>query len=479
MPSILPSKQKKSDNTFIPVGPVSNHDHSYSREERFGIIGDQEESEFWGANQLHTYDNALQQIESNVCNRNDFFLNIEDATSLITGLLNAIEIVSALTEQCPNSPLIKNYYTLSFLHCTEHPLASSMEDEDIHTRHLNQLIKLCGMQLAEMEKDGNCCFTATVTALKILWNNSTSEMKEKFDSSLPAINYHSGDVKEEGFRLRNLVYKEWVNNPEDYQEFLLNDVVNEAEYFLQDGFFASDLGDTLVMALSNALSIPIIVLTSNPNVPFLTFQPRTFAIFTPIILAYNQYGTGHYDAIQYYKSINETFTQTVQVTKCKCGVNDASGSSIQRCSPNSNYRSRCPCLILSLACSTACKCNNCNNPSGKRPPEINIRKRKRHCHDLQTSHTKEIVFLQDRNEKISIGGWSQTEKILFIHVVSHIERKGEKATPEFVHKVYGELVQYMNHFQLKLAIAQKSMSSFVFKLNELKKRKDDFKSCIN
>ena len=89
------------------------------------------------------------------------------------------------------------------------------------------------------------------------------------------------------------------------------------------------------------------------------------------------------------------------------------------------------------------------------------------------------MFLQDRNEKISIGGWSQTEKILFIHVVSHIERKGEKATPEFVHKVYGELVQYMNDFQLKLAIAQKSMSSFVFKLNELKKRKDDFKSCIN
>ncbi len=76
-------------------------------------------------------------------------------------------------------------------------------------------------------------------------------------------------------------------------------------------FFASDLGDTLVMALSNALSIPIIVLTSNPNVPFITFWPRTFAIFTPIILTYNQYGTGHYDALQYYKSIDEKFNRTV------------------------------------------------------------------------------------------------------------------------------------------------------------------------
>ncbi len=35
------------------------------------------------------------------------------------GLLDTNEIVSALNEQCQNSPLIKNYYTLSFLHCTE------------------------------------------------------------------------------------------------------------------------------------------------------------------------------------------------------------------------------------------------------------------------------------------------------------------------------------------------------------------------
>ncbi len=53
---------------------------------------------------------------------------------------------------------------------------SIAEDEDIHTSHLDQLIKLCGMQLAEMEKDGNCCFTATLAALKILWNNSAAEM---------------------------------------------------------------------------------------------------------------------------------------------------------------------------------------------------------------------------------------------------------------------------------------------------------------
>ncbi len=62
---------KKSDTTFIPMPSTSNHDHSYSREEKFGIISAcQNESEFWGANQLHTYENALQRI---VSNRNDFF----------------------------------------------------------------------------------------------------------------------------------------------------------------------------------------------------------------------------------------------------------------------------------------------------------------------------------------------------------------------------------------------------------------------
>ncbi len=44
------------------------------------------------------------------------------------------------------------------------------------------------------------------------------------------------------------------------------------------------------------------------------------------------------------------------------------------------------------------------------------------------AHTKEIVFLQERNENITIGGWSQIETILFIHVIGHIERKGQKAT---------------------------------------------------
>ncbi len=133
-----------------------------------------------------------------------------------------------------------------------------------------------------------------------------------------------------------------------------------------------------------------------------------------------------------------------------------------------------PGVPASLACSTACKRTNCNNPSGKRPPVINIRKRKRH--DLQTAHTKEIVFLQERNENITIGGWSQIETILFIHVIGHIERKGEKATPELIQKVYSELVQYMNDFQLKLAIEQKSLSSIAFKLNALKKLKDSFKT---
>ena len=52
------------------------------------------------------------------------------------------------------------------------------------------------------------------------------------------------------------------------------------------------------MAMSNILGIPIAIVTAEPSQPLVNVCPRESADTpTPIFLAYNSAGPGHYDAI--------------------------------------------------------------------------------------------------------------------------------------------------------------------------------------
>ncbi len=75
-------------------------------------------------------------------------------------------------------------------------------------------------------------------------------------------------------------------------------VVQEADKYLQSGFYSGELGDTMVLAISNALKLVIIVLSSIlSDHPIINISPRAVTNPTPIYLAFNQYGTGHYDGL--------------------------------------------------------------------------------------------------------------------------------------------------------------------------------------
>ena len=98
--------------------------------------------------------------------------------------------------------------------------------------------------------------------------------------------------------LRELAVKEWRENEDEYQGFLVHsNVSEEAEHFLQCGYFEGELGDTMVLALSNALGLPIIVFSSIPNHRFISIFPRQVNISFPIYLAYTHCGPGHYDGV--------------------------------------------------------------------------------------------------------------------------------------------------------------------------------------
>ena len=101
--------------------------------------------------------------------------------------------------------------------------------------------------------------------------------------------------------LRKIIVNEWLTHTTEYQPYLLSggDFQAEAEAFLKDGHFAAELGNTMPLAASNVLQIPIVVLTAMSNFPMIPICPRDIILNdTPIFLAYDMNFAGHYDAVK-------------------------------------------------------------------------------------------------------------------------------------------------------------------------------------
>lgn len=74
--------------------------------------------------------------------------------------------------------------------------------------------------------------------------------------------------------------------------------ISEVMAFLQEGHFAAELGNSMPLAASNALRIPIVVFTSMLNFPVLPVSPREIVLSeNPIFLTYDMNYAGHYDAV--------------------------------------------------------------------------------------------------------------------------------------------------------------------------------------
>ena len=70
---------------------------------------------------------------------------------------------------------------------------------------------------------------------------------------------------------------------------------DEAQLFCSSGYFNSELGDTVLLTLSNVLGVSIIVFTSISGNSVINIIPQYSRIPVSIHLAYLQYGSGHYD----------------------------------------------------------------------------------------------------------------------------------------------------------------------------------------
>ena len=212
--------------------------------------------------------------------------------------------------------------------------------------------------------------------------------------------------------LRKLVCQEWITHKEDYEVFLANSTVeDEVKNFQNPGYLMGDLGDTMPLAMSNALGAPIVIITSDLCTPFMCINPRHNSFSNIIYLAYHKFGAGHYDGILCEKpgNVSSASKEVTVKNKCNCGVNNKLPNKMHCLPIKMKYTEiiKCPCLMQSIPCNNDCCCKGCCNSFGNRPqlPQ----KRERHVHCWQGPIPKSYGYALQSGEMVNTGGISLTE----------------------------------------------------------------------
>lgn len=226
-------------------------------------------------------------------------------------------------------------------------------------------------------------------------------------------------------KLREVIVQEWLGpNRCEYVCFLTNEDIYEhdALLFLQDGHYDSELGNTMPLAMANALGVSLVILTSIPSSPVFYIGPRSSTTDVVLYLAYTSLGTGHYDVLVLKDSDGQLDRD---ITKCRCGVN--SKGNYVACSHQSGRHSSCRCLSKGQGCSSTCACRGCNNPNGKKPSE-GILKRKREPHTWQLLNTSNKSFILNSGQVLAQGAWSEFENTVFANILRYSQGENNAAT---------------------------------------------------
>jgi hypothetical protein len=299
-----------------------------------------------------------------------------------------------------------------------HPDSIVLCEYDKASERLNNVVSNYGFEVLPVDGDGDCCFTSVGYGIEKFFDLDPSPLTDH----LRAINiYKNQDVCERVVRLRELVVMEWLGEySHEYEMFLTvadkSSFYEMAQQFIQRGVFDCELGNSVLMALSNVLKCPVVIFTSIDTYPIIPLIPRQAPLSAiPIYVAFNQSGKGHYDAIASQIQCDarvENESQSIE-TSCRCGrgSNKETGKSI--CS---DYSSRCKCFQRIQGCSDKCGCKNCNNPYGKRvanETKTISRKRRKHDNTPKTSGD----FFADHGEEFPRNLWNDYDHFILQQIV--------------------------------------------------------------
>lgn len=218
---------------------------------------------------------------------------------IIQRVLYLQDFFTSITARCKN----KSLDLISLLWSTGVTMSDLIEDEsklnamglDLTAQHSDNLTRnLSGLKLGvdKVARDGNCFFRAVARQL------SKHLILYREQIKAPCTLLGLGESEEEDTaKLRKLFVKEVSENIDDYKDWMTgNNQLEDVDKFNQDGYFASEVGDLCAKATATLLRVPVVVVTALPTQPTMPFLPREFATTTPIYIAYDHSGPGHYDA---------------------------------------------------------------------------------------------------------------------------------------------------------------------------------------
>ena len=241
----------------------------------------------------------------------------------------------------------------------------------------------------------------------------------------------------------------------------------------------------MVLAVSNALGLPVIIFSSAHHYPLIYITPRFCKISVPLYVAFNQAGAGHYNAVTFDTLDNnpQLLSSNTGDHGCSCGRKGKNYSTEHRCvSIKKKYTSviLCPCLASDKPCTIDCICNNCNNPNGAGPSVSQLpQKRCRQKHAWQEKAKKSSLFALQLQENLTTGPCTQLEYILVSQIMKYFLMKGTDPELHLIHAVYSSCVELANAFDLSLPLGEKSETEIDVVLKEYDKNLKIFKAmCV-
>ena len=193
---------------------------------------------------------------------------------------------------------------------------------------LQDILNMYSLTYSATNRDGNCFFMAiaqNILADAKNWNACLTRIGVKIEST---------DPENLARKLRQVFVAEISGeNRARYLNYVVTDNVDfdyitEANKFLQNGFYASQLGDLMPPAMATALRASFVVITTNSQNPVLYHNPLHGFAERAVFLIYHPSGPGHYDAAIPYslsgngRAVNSSVETAVDV-KCRCGVNSS------------------------------------------------------------------------------------------------------------------------------------------------------------
>ncbi|XP_032232654.2 uncharacterized protein LOC116615103 [Nematostella vectensis] len=287
---------------------------------------------------------------------------------------------------------------------------------------------------------GNCFYnTVSHGLITTVFPNITSS--SDIGKHLSSLGLHGEQgMYDMAFKLRLLNVNEWLNDLEPYRLFLLNgeSLEDQANAFLNDGYFNAAIGNIMVPGMANILKMPIVLLSQMQNFPVVPVSPtKGTVISTPLYLAFDQSGLGHYDAIamrseqpetdesKFDNSASQKANGANSAGSCRCGQGaKKKEKDLRSCH---SFKSRCKCF-QSVKRYSDCDCLGCENPYGKKMQRDHSKvtlTRKRMATRMTTEMVAGKKFAQKLDGTGNIAhGWTLFEELIVIQILQMQLAKG-------------------------------------------------------